>query len=137
MRQNIDGRAIDRALVCAAGLEQPRIEIIAQILEQQEPARAVRGDDPGRREADGREVARDAHEGGGILAGTGRGVHQDGACPVAVHPFVAPHRGIARQRVARGAGPAGAGEEQVSRGRAVGCVVKCISHGQDPGEGGA
>ena len=109
--QGIDGELVERRLVLAAA-EQPGEGVVAQILHQQQPGRAVRRRDPGRAETEAAQVAGDRGIGRDGLA-VGRGVHQDGGLGAAADPQIAAERGIGGERPDFGARPARAGEKSI------------------------
>ena len=109
--QGVDGEIVERRLVLAA-CQQPGEGVVAQILHQQQPGRAVRRGDPGRAEPEAAQMAGDRRIRRDGLA-VGRGVHQDGGFDAAADPQIAAEGGIGGERCDRGARPARAGEKTV------------------------
>jgi hypothetical protein len=92
---------------------------IPKVFEKEEARGTVFGQDPGRRKADGREVARDHSESGGIVPLAGWGIHEHGGFAVQHETVVTAIGGIAGEKAALGAGPSRAGKEGLRKGVAI------------------
>ncbi len=143
--QGVDGGGVERRFV-SAGLDQPGVEVVAEILQHRQALGGVGGDDLGRRKPAAAQVVGGGDEGldasrgqprRGVVTGgeaflgrgvrrTGRGldrwrlVHEDQrAAARCGQPLIAARGGVARQRLAAGVAEAGAGQELGLYGLAV------------------
>lgn len=85
--------------------QQPAERGVSKILDQHPARFGIPGVDGGHAESEPFEMQADAHEWRHALAPTG-GIHDDGAFPLSTEAEVAPDRGVAGERLARGPAPA-------------------------------
>ncbi len=92
--ENVDGQRIEFDLV-GARVEQPGEGVVAEILEQQQSAIGVLGEDAGRAQAEVRQVAGDGEERANVFVFRRR-IHQHGPPPAGREPVVAAKGRIVR-----------------------------------------
>ena len=104
------GRQQVKFFLARALVQQPGEGIVAEILQQQQAPRLVRPVDLRRGKTEVPEPRGYRREGPHVLLGRRR-VHQHNRLPAAPEPDIAAERGVARQGLAPGLSPAGAGEK--------------------------
>ena len=111
MRKHSNRFGVKWQFLCRISGDQPGIDAVAQILQQEKAVGQIVCKDARRREVQPKQMPRNGDEISRVVAATGRGIHQHGA-PFRHHKaLVTAVRCITCQRGSMRVGPAGAAQE--------------------------